>query len=134
MEIQKRELSPDEWESEHPRILIIEDNRDAADSMGILLERLGYDVRIAYSGLQGVHMAERWRPSVVLSDIGLPELDGYEVARELRRNRSTADTRLIAITAYGAEEDRRHAHQAGFNHFMTKPADFDALRALLPVT
>src|SRR4051812_2383857 len=100
------------------RLLIIEDNHDAADSLAELLKMLGYDVRVAYTGLEGVKVADEWRPTTVLSDIGLPELDGFEVARHVRTTATTAAAKLIAVTAYGAEEDRRRARQAGFNHYM----------------
>ncbi|MFL5240694.1 MAG: PAS domain S-box protein [Gemmataceae bacterium] len=117
----------------HLRIVIIEDNRDSADSLRDLLEMLGHEVRVAYSGLDGLKLAGEWTPSVVLSDIGLPGLDGFGVARELRRNQKTADARLIAITGYGSEDDRRRAHENGFDHVITKPADPDALQELLAV-
>ena len=89
------------------RVLIIEDNHDAADSLGRLLVLLGQQVRIAYSGLEGVDAANEWIPTVVISDIGLPGLDGYEVARTLRRAGLTAGVKLIALSAYGTEESRR---------------------------
>jgi DNA-binding response OmpR family regulator len=116
------------------RILIIEDNRDAADTLGEILKLLGHEVRIAYSGLEGVHMASDWSPTIVLSDIGLPELDGFEVARELRGRKETAEVKLVALSAYGTEEDRRRARQAGFDYYITKPADLDDLERLLGLT
>jgi DNA-binding response OmpR family regulator len=119
---------------ESQRILIIEDNRDAADTLGEILKLLGHEVRIAYSGLQGVNVASEWGPTIVVSDIGLPELDGFEVARELRGQKKTAGAKLIALTAYGTEEHRRLAVQAGFDAYITKPADLDALEELLELT
>jgi PAS domain S-box-containing protein len=113
------------------RILIVEDNRDAADSLRILLELLGHQVAVAYSGPEGVQLAREMRPDVVLCDIGLPGLDGYGVAGELRHDPATADAQLIAITGYGQEEDRRRARQAGFDHHLTKPVDPAALQRLL---
>ena len=113
------------------RILIIEDNRDAADTLGEILRLLGHEVRIAYSGLAGLHVASEWLPTVVVSDIGLPELDGFEVARELRGHKETAGAKLIALTAYGTEEYRRLAAQAGFDEYITKPADLGALEDIL---
>jgi CheY-like chemotaxis protein len=107
----------------HLRILVVEDNRDAADSLRMLLELLGHDVRTAYSGTDGVATARQWRPDVVLCDIGLPGLDGYGVARELRLNPTTARVRLLALTGYGAEEDRRRSSEAGFDAHLVKPAD-----------
>lgn len=105
------------------RVLIIEDNKDAADSLRMLLELSGHEVRVAYTGPDGVKAAEDWRPEFVLCDIGLPGLDGYGVAAELHK-RSLADKALlIAITGYGTEEDRNKAFKAGFQHHFTKPAD-----------
>jgi CheY-like chemotaxis protein len=113
------------------RILVVEDNRDAADSLCLLLALYGYDVAVAYSGLDGVQAAVQWRPDVVLCDIGLPGLDGYGVARKLRDNPATAKVRLIAVTAYGQDEDRRRSHEAGFEQHLVKPVDPDALQGVL---
>ncbi len=113
------------------RILIVEDNRDAADSLRMLLQLSGHEVTAAYTGPEGVEKARSWRPDVVLCDIGLPGLDGYGVATELRRDPSTAKVNLIALTGYGREEDRQRARQAGFNHHLTKPVDPNDLQSLL---
>ena len=93
-------------------ILVVEDNRDAADSLRMLLELFGHQVTVAYSGPDGVQAAGGSHPDVVLCDIGLPGLNGYGVASELRRNPATARAQLIAVTGYGQEEDRRRAHEA----------------------
>jgi CheY-like chemotaxis protein len=116
---------------ERLRIVIIEDNQDAADSLRMLLELLGHEVRVAYSGPDGVRIAREWVPAVVLSDIGLPGLDGFGVAQELRRDKATANAHLIAITAYGDEDYRRRARESGFDHFLTKPMSSDTLQRLL---
>jgi PAS domain S-box-containing protein len=113
------------------RVLVVEDNRDAADSLRMLLEAYGYRVEVAYSGPDGVRAAEEHRPDVVVCDIGLPGMDGYAVAGALRRNPRTASSRLIALTGYGQEEDRRRAREAGFDEHLTKPADPAVLHALL---
>ena len=113
------------------RVLIVEDNQDAADSLRILLEVYGYQVTVAYTGPDGVKAAEEHRPAVVICDIGLPGMDGYRVARALRENPATAAARLIALTGYGQEEDRRRAREAGFDEHLTKPADPAVLGALL---
>jgi carbon storage regulator CsrA len=114
------------------RILLVEDNRDTAHSLRLLLELYGHDVAVAYSGPDGVQAAEQWRPDVVLCDIGLPGLDGHGVARKLRENPATATARLIAVTAYGRDEDRRRSHEAGFEQHLVKPVDpADLLRVLL---
>src|SRR5690349_10976682 len=96
------------------RVLIVEDNRDQAESLRLLLQFWSYEVRVATSGPAGVQAAKEWHPDAVLCDIGLPGLDGYGVAEELRRDPDTAATLLVAVTGYGSEEDRRRAHAAGF--------------------
>jgi PAS domain S-box-containing protein len=113
------------------RVLVVEDNRDAADSLRMLLALLGHEAAVAYNGLEGVRQGREWRPDVVLCDIGLPGLDGYAVAGELRQDPATAGARLIAITGYGQDEDRRRTLQAGFDHHLTKPVDPAVLQPLL---
>jgi CheY-like chemotaxis protein len=115
----------------HFRILVVEDNKDAADCLQLLLRMLGHDVRVAHTGPAGVEAGREWRPDVVLCDIGLPGLDGYGVARELRRNPSTARTRLLALTGYGQDEDKHRSRAAGFDFHLVKPADPEELRRLL---
>jgi CheY-like chemotaxis protein len=113
------------------RVLVVEDNRDAADSLRLLLGLYGYEVAVAYSGHDGVREAQQCQPDVVLCDIGLPGLDGYGVARKLRGNPATAQARLIAVTAYGRDEDRRRSNEAGFERHLVKPVDPDDLRRAL---
>jgi two-component system, sensor histidine kinase len=116
---------------ERLRVLVVEDHKDAANSLQILMTLLGHEARVAYDGPEGVKAAADWRPDVIISDIGLPGLDGFEVARELRRNPVTAAVVLVALTGYGQPHDRQHALEAGFDHFLTKPADPTALQQLL---
>jgi DNA-binding response OmpR family regulator len=97
------------------RVLIIEDNRDAADSLRVFLELLGYKVLVAYAGDEGVRLAQRFRPKVVFSDIGLPGLHGFGVAKALRGS----GARLIAVTAYSNMDGR--AKESGFSIVLTKP-------------
>jgi signal transduction histidine kinase len=113
------------------RVLIVEDNRDAASSLSLLLEVLGHNVRVAHTGPEGVRLASEWRPEVVVSDIGLPGIDGYEVARRILREPGLEKTVLVALTGYGGEDDKRRAREAGFRHFLVKPADPDALQRVL---
>ncbi|MCI0463720.1 MAG: response regulator [Gemmataceae bacterium] len=113
------------------RILIIEDNEDAARTLGVLLTRYGHEVATAYTGRSGVDTAGQWQPDVVLCDLGLPEMDGYDVARTLRGDPATARARLIAVSGYGQEDDRRQAHQAGFDLHLTKPVDPTELQHVL---
>jgi DNA-binding response OmpR family regulator len=112
------------------RILVIEDNRDAAESMKMLLGLVGHRVETAYTGASGVEAARAFHPQVVLCDIGLPGgMDGYAVAQALRQEFCSAY--LIALTGYGQEEDRCRACEAGFDQHMMKPVDFDELQAVL---
>jgi CheY-like chemotaxis protein len=105
------------------RILIVEDNRDAATSLSLLLQTVGHEVKVAYTGPEGVSLGESWQPDLVLCDIGLPGMDGYGVARALRANSATAQTRLLALTGYGADEDRQLSREAGFTGHLVKPVD-----------
>jgi CheY-like chemotaxis protein len=116
---------------ERRRILVVEDNRDAADSLRLLLELMGHEVRVAHSGPEGVKAAQEWRPAIVLCDIGLPGMDGFAVAEELRRHPGLASTRLIAVTGYGQEDDRRHSRESGFDHHLVKPVDPEELQRVL---
>ncbi len=113
------------------RVLVIEDHRDSAHSLKMLLEILGHQVRVAYSSPEGVQVAAAWAPAAVLSDIGLPGLDGYGVAAALRQHPATARALLIAISGYGREEDVRRALDAGFHHYLVKPASPSHLQSLL---
>jgi signal transduction histidine kinase/ActR/RegA family two-component response regulator len=113
------------------RILVVEDNPDAAATLRDFLELSGHEVELASSGADGVLAARLFHPEVVLCDIGLPGMDGFEVAAELRRDPSTADAQLIAVTGYGREEDRRRSKAAGFDLHLTKPVDPAQLRQVL---
>ena len=112
------------------RILVVDDNADAADSLGMLLEVRGDDVRIAYDGLEALDVAAEFNPQVVLLDIGMPKISGYDVARRLRDERGDS-VLLVAITGWGQEDDRQRARESGFDHHFTKPVDFDSLLALI---
>src|SRR5207247_1495512 len=113
------------------RVLIVEDNRDAAETLRDLLELSGHTVEVAHTGISGVAAAQQFQPQVVLCDLGLPGMDGYQVAAELRRNPTTANARLIALSGYGLEEDMRRSVEAGFNLHLTKPVEFTELERLL---
>ena len=117
----------------HPRrrILVVDDNRDSADSMLLLLRALGHEVRACYHGEDALVLAPRFRPDLVLLDIGLPGIDGYEVARRLRETREGTALVLAAMSGFGREADRRRAREAGFDHHLVKPVDPDALETLL---
>jgi len=113
------------------RVLVVEDNRDAAETLRDVLEMQGYEVALALTGLIALDKARQWKPDVVLCDIGLPGMDGYEVARALRGDPELNPRRLIAVTGYGEDEHRKRAQEAGFDQHMLKPVDPDALHRLL---
>jgi len=114
------------------RVLIIDDHTDSADSLGLLLRQYGYDVAVAYTGKAGIEKARRFRPRVVLCDIGLPDgMDGYAVARAFRGDPKASRTYVVALSGYGRDEDRRRARDAGFDVHLTKPVDCAELRRLL---
>jgi signal transduction histidine kinase/ActR/RegA family two-component response regulator len=115
------------------RILIVEDNRDAADTLREVLELSGCTVAVAYSGTEALEMAGQFRPEVVLCDLGLPGISGYEVAAALRKDRNQANVRLIALSGYAHEEDQRRSREAGFDLHLTKPVDLNELQRLLAV-
>jgi CheY-like chemotaxis protein len=112
------------------RVLVVDDNTDGADSLGLLLEMIGAEVRVVYDGHAALAALETFQPSVVLLDVGMPELDGYEVARRMRQ-RAGPDLMIIAITGWGQSEDRRRSHNAGFNEHLTKPPDLERLKQIL---
>ena len=113
------------------RILVVDDNRDAATTLTKLLRRRGHEVETVFDGEEAVRMAGEFQPEVVLLDIGLPKLNGYEAAQQIRQQSKRADLVLIALTGWGQEEDRRRASEAGFAHHLVKPVVFEELVALL---
>ncbi len=113
------------------RVLIVDDNTDSAHSLSMLIEMVGHEVRLCYDGQSALAESERFLPDVVLLDIGLPGLDGLEVARRLRAMNLSPQPLLIALTGYGQADDVRRSHEAGFDHHLVKPADPQALTALL---
>jgi CheY-like chemotaxis protein/two-component sensor histidine kinase len=117
--------------SEKLKVLVVEDNKDAADSLCDILEFMGYDVRHASTGPVGIETACAFDPRVVLCDIGLPGMDGYQVAERLRSEPKFKDTVLVALTGYGQAEDREKTRNAGFDHHLVKPVDPERIRELL---
>jgi CheY-like chemotaxis protein len=113
------------------RILVVDDNRDAAESMADILAADGNAVQCAYDGSEALRTARRFHPDVVLLDIGLPHVDGYEVARRLRQDPSSAKLLLVAVTGYGTAEDRKRSREAGFDHHLVKPVDGRMVSALI---
>jgi DNA-binding response OmpR family regulator len=112
------------------RILVVDDNEDAAMSLAMMLDVMGYDVRTAHDGLEAVRAADEFQPEAALLDIGLPHLSGYDVARHIRTNRG-GGVLLVAITGWGTADDVKRSQEAGFDHHFTKPADPERLRAIL---
>jgi CheY-like chemotaxis protein len=113
------------------RVLIIEDYHDTAETTKLLLNFAGYDVQTATSGPEGLSAARSFRPRVVLCDIAMPGMSGYEVARALRREPALGPVYLIAVTGYGRTEDREKALEAGFDLHLIKPVDLEELRRAL---
>ncbi len=112
-------------------VLVVEDNDDARETLQMLLQLAGHDVSSERDGPSGLRAALEKRPDVMLVDIGLPKMDGYEVARRLRDAANGARPYLVAITGYGTPEDRQRAIDAGFDAHVVKPVDFDALTEVL---
>jgi signal transduction histidine kinase/DNA-binding response OmpR family regulator len=113
------------------RVLVVDDNVDAAEGMALLLRLSGHEVRTAHDGPSALGAVDAFRPELVLLDIGLPRMDGYEVARRLRARPELAALRLVAITGYGQEEDRQRCKEAGFDQHLVKPVDPQVLQQLL---
>src|SRR5262249_24443228 len=113
------------------RILIVDDSADAAESLAILLDMSGHDVNVAHSGPAALEVAAAHKPEGCVLDIGLPGMDGYQVARKLRKQPGMKEALLVALTGYGQDEDRRLAQEAGFDYHLTKPADLQAMNELL---
>ncbi len=113
------------------RILIVDDNRDAADALAELMRDFGHDVSTAHDGRSALASATTHRPELVLLDISMPEMDGFEVARRLREEVGLRDAILVALSGYGGDRHRRRSREAGFDHHVTKPIDASKLEELL---
>jgi len=109
------------------RVLVVDDNRDSADSLAILLRLQGHDVRVAYDGPAALKSIEQDRPQLALVDVGMPGMDGFEVARNVRGDPKFNDVKLVAVTGWGQEKDRRASAAAGFDHHLMKPISLDSL-------
>jgi PAS domain S-box-containing protein len=117
--------------SGHRRVLVVDDNRDAAESLGMLLRLSGCHVEVAFDGFAALEIVEAFKPEVVLLDIGMPGLDGYETARRLRKSTRGKDMLIVALTGWGQKEDKQRALDAGFDEHLTKPMDPAVLERLL---
>jgi PAS domain S-box-containing protein len=122
---------PDDMGAGLARVLVVDDNHDAADTLGMLLRVLGAQVEVVHDGPAALASLRTFRPTVVLLDLGMPGMSGIEVARRVRGDPQFASTRLVALTGWGQREDRRRTTEAGFDHHLVKPADMDALQSIL---
>jgi len=123
--------SPQRAEFKALQVLVIEDNKDAADSLARLVRLGGHQVQVAYSGQVGLLLAQQQTPDVILLDIGLPRVDGYQVVEQLRSQPETEDALIIAVTGYGQASDRQRSKAAGFDLHLVKPIKTEHLLALL---
>jgi CheY-like chemotaxis protein len=133
---QPLDRSPESQKEESPpipsgKVLVVDDNRDAADSLGILLRCLGIEVHVAHDAPSALEAMRIFSPAIVLLDLGMPGMDGYELARRIRQQRKFKDVLLIALTGWGQPEDRRRTMEAGIDHHLVKPVEIDALQSLL---
>ena len=124
-------LAPLQPREKSCRVLVVDDNVDAAQTVAMLLEMSGHKGRIAHDGPSALEAALAWQPDVVLLDIGLPGLSGFEVARLIRQQPLLKNVVLVALTGYGLEADRQRSQEAGFDHHLVKPADFDEIEKIL---
>lgn len=112
------------------RVLVVDDHEDAAEMLGLLIERLGYDVRTATDGCQALAVAGSFRPEIVIMDIGMPIMDGYETARRMRREPWAKKSCLVALTGWCSPDDLKEAVEAGFDRHIAKPAGMSELKAI----
>jgi len=115
----------------HRRILIADDNRDFALSLAMMLKLTGNVTRTAHDGLEAIEAAAAFRPDVILLDIGMPKLNGYDAARRIRSESWGKDVVMVAITGWGQDENRRQSQEAGFDHHLVKPVEPATLEKLL---
>ncbi|HZU34943.1 MAG TPA: ATP-binding protein, partial [Gemmataceae bacterium] len=124
-------LASSEPPAQPVRVMVVDDNRDAGESLGMLLELFGHEVVVVHSGARAIQTIGTFHPDVVLLDIGLPDMNGYQVAQRLRQQAGGDGLTIVAVTGYGQQEDRQRAAAAGFNHHFAKPVDTNALQELL---
>jgi CheY-like chemotaxis protein len=118
-------------EARSRRIMVVDDNEDSAEMLAEVLTQKGYEARVAHDGMAALALAEQFQPSIALVDIGLPAMDGYELASHLRALPIQGGLRLIALTGYGQPSDRQKTREAGFDHHLVKPVDLATLEAAL---
>lgn len=113
------------------RILVVDDSKDGADSLSMVLQMLGADTRAAYDGKSALELVRTFTPHIVLLDIGMPDMDGHTVARRIRADPAHATIRLIALTGWGTDDERRRSEEAGIDEHWVKPVEPDKLRSLI---
>ena len=113
------------------RVLVVDDNRDSAQTLAMMLKIMGNDVRTAHDGLEAIEQAQDYRPHVLLLDLGMPKLNGYDVCRRVREQAWGTTMEIIALTGWGQAEDRQRTKEAGFDHHLVKPVDVARLKELL---
>jgi len=113
------------------RVLVVDDNVDSAETVGFVLRRLGHQTRTEYDGAAAIAAADAFRPDLILLDIGLPGMSGHEVAREIRQTPWGGTTTIIAVSGWGEESDRKQSREAGFDHHVTKPLDYEGVQRIL---
>jgi len=113
------------------RVLIVDDNRDSVETMATLIRLSGHEIEKAHDGETALEKAKSFKPEIILLDVGLPDMHGYEVAERLRAIPENKSLVIVALTGYGNEEDRRRARDAGFDYHFVKPVDFTALESLI---
>ena len=127
----ERGTSPAVATGRNLRILVADDNRDAAHTLAMLLTLEGHEVRAVHDGIEALAMGDDFAPQLMFLDIGMPLLDGYETARQIREREWGVHTHLVALTGWGQEEDRRKALAAGFQDHLVKPAELEAMKAII---
>jgi CheY-like chemotaxis protein/anti-sigma regulatory factor (Ser/Thr protein kinase) len=125
------ETQTNEHATEARRILVADDNEDSADSLSMMLEMLGHEVSLAHDGIEALEAAKRSKPELIFMDLGMPRMNGYDAAREIRNASECNGVVLVALTGWGQEEDRRRSYEAGFDHHIVKPIDFAIVEKLL---
>ena len=113
------------------KVLVVDDNVDSVDSLAMLLRMMGHEVETASDGASGLEKAVAFKPNVAILDIGLPKVNGYELAKQIREQPWSKNVILVALTGWGQEQHRRRSEEAGFNHHLTKPVEFDVLQEIL---
>ena len=113
------------------KVLVVDDNVDLVEMLSMVIEATGHDVRKVYDGRSGISAALEYRPDLILLDVGMPDMNGNEVAKELRRHQEVAGARIVALTGWGQAEDRRRTADAGFDDHLTKPADPEQIQRIL---